>query len=190
MCSGHERVRTMLVCHVRIKGTVGTIRIGGQGAARNLGDACDEAGHGWAVGGSWSAQDGAHGWAAGGSWRARKTVCVCVCMCVERGAAGHLLSSSLPPPAAGPCGRLPSCVVYVRFGLRRGCHGECAVGVQAGAAGSLLPPSLLPNTRMWRSRVRPAQCRVRSRACASVSLLLTPYPHHAFGRGGWGEDYG
>ena len=37
MCSGHERVYTMSVCHVRIKGTVGTIRIGAQGAARNPG---------------------------------------------------------------------------------------------------------------------------------------------------------
>ena len=38
---------------------------------------------------------------------------------------------------------MPSSVVYVRFGLRRDCDGECAVGVRAGAAGSPLHPSPL-----------------------------------------------
>ena len=103
---------------------------------------------------------------------AQDGLCVCVHVC-GAGRCGPSPLPSLPPPAAGPCGRLPSCIVYVRVGLRRGCHGECAVGVRAGAAGSLLPPSPPPNPRMWCSRVRPAQCRVRSRACASVSLLLT-----------------
>ena len=80
------------------------------------------------------------------------------------------------PPAAGPCGRLPSCVVYVRVGLRRGCHGECAVCVRAGVAGSLssLPlSSQIPGCGVpgyGRPRVASGHARVR---LFPYSLLLT-----------------
>ena len=79
-----------------------------------------------------------------------------------------LLSLSPPslPPAAGPCGRMPSRVVYVRFGLRRSCDGVCAVGVRAGAVGSLLRPSPLSpksSTAVQRSDRGTGSVRVATR---------------------------
>ena len=87
---------------------------------------------------------------------------VCVCFLTSY----SLLSPTSLPPAAGPCGRMPSRVVYVRFGLRRSCDGVCAVGVRAGAVGSLLRPSPLSpksSTAVQRSDRGTGSVRVATR---------------------------
>ena len=88
-----------------------------------------------------------------------------VCVCFLTPYSSLSLPPSLPP-AAGPCGRMPSRVVYVRFGLRRSCDGVCAVGVRAGAVGSLLRPSPLSpksSTAVQRSDRGTGSVRVATR---------------------------
>ena len=69
---------------------------------------------------------------------------------------------------------MPSSVVYVRFGLRRDCDGECAVGVRAGAAGSPLHPS--PLSAKSPDVVLPGTAGPVSRPVTRVCVcFLTPY---------------